>query len=268
MREKLTVTEQRTVSFYDSELDAIKADDGQIYVGIGRMCDALGLDSQAQRRRMDRHEILSDGIWVANLTTQNYVRENHVLRVDLLPLWLSGIRVKSVKPEIQPKLKTFQREAAKVLWEAFQDGLLTTSDDLLDEMMKSADSPITQAYLMGKAIMRMARQQWVLESRVDSHDHQLEVVSSRLETIEATLSNPDRFVSADEAMQVSQAVKAIALELGRRSNRNEYGGVYGELYRREGVTSYKLLPAKRFAPVMEWLSTWYQDLTDETDVPF
>ncbi len=40
---------------------------------------------------------------------------------------------------------------------------------------------------------------------------------------------------------------------GRREARNAYAAVFGELYRRFGVSSYKNVPASRFADVMAWL---------------
>jgi hypothetical protein len=57
------------------------------------------------------------------------------------------------------------------------------------------------------------------------------------------------------------------LELGKTTKRNEYGAIYGEVYRREGITSYKLLPAHRFETVMKWLAEWYKQVTDK-DLPF
>ena len=88
----------------------------------------------------------------------------------------------------------------------------------------------------------------------------------RLELVESTLGDPGRFVTPDQAMQISQAVKAIALVLSKRSGSNQYGSVYGELYRKFGITSYKLLPAQKFAEAMSWLTEWHQSLVD--DSPF
>jgi hypothetical protein len=76
------------------------------------------------------------------------------------------------------------------------------------------------------------------------------------------------FVTPDQAMQISQAVKAVAIAYGKQTKKNEFGSVYGELYRREGITSYKQLPGHRFNAVMKWMSQWYQDLTQESSLPF
>jgi hypothetical protein len=51
-----------------------------------------------------------------------------------------------------------------------------------------------------------------------------------------------------------------------RHARNEYGGVYGELYRKFSITSYKLLPAKKFEEAMNWLTEWHQSMVG--DEPF
>jgi hypothetical protein len=48
--------------------------------------------------------------------------------------------------------------------------------------------------------------------------------------------------------------------------RAEYGGVYGELYRKFSITSYKLLPAKKFEEAMNWLTEWHQSMVG--DEPF
>ena len=61
-------------------------------------------------------------------------------------------------------------------------------------------------------------------------------------------------------------MKAVAIKMAQKSGRNEFGGVYGELYRKFGITSYKMLPAGRFEEAMEFLNEWYGSLTG--DEPF
>jgi hypothetical protein len=112
----------------------------------------------------------------------------------------------------------------------------------------------------------MARQQFILESRVDQHDETLETHDQRLETLESQLGAPDRYITPDQAMQLSQAVKTVAMKLSVASRRNEYGGVYGELYRKFGITSYKQLPAAKFDEAMRWLNEWRESI--EGDAPF
>lgn len=264
MSEKaLTPIEQKEVLLYEDSITAVRAaDDGQVYVVVAHLCDALGLDTQAQARRMNRHAVLAKGLtWVAILTTQgtqSQHRRVQVLRVDLVPLWLSGIRASMVNEAIRPKLEQFQEQAAAVLWEAFQDGRLT-GDPTFDELLQQ-DTPEVEAYKMIQGMLRLAQNQIVLRARLDDHEQ-------RLESIEATLSDPARFISQAQASRISQAVRAIGLAMSERSKQNEYGRVYGEFYRAFDVPAYRELPAHKYEQAMAWLNAWYQRLTNQ-DIPF
>lgn len=257
----LTPVEQKEVTFYGDELMAVRASDGQIYVSVRHLAEALGLARQSQVRRIDRQPVLADGHFKGAMMTPKGERPANWLRVDLVPLFLTGVDTRRVKEEIRDKLERYQREAAKVLWAAFQEGQLTaesTFDDLLD-----TNSPAAQAYKMAQAMMHLARQQLLLESRVEA---KFAAHERRLETIESQLGDPKRHVTPAQAMQISQAVKAVALALSKRSGKNEYGGVYGEFYRRFEITSYKLLPVQKFEGAMDFLNDWYQTLAQ--DAPF
>ncbi|MCP4428047.1 MAG: hypothetical protein GY803_26475 [Chloroflexi bacterium] len=258
--------EQKTVDFYGDELTAVRADDGHVYVAIGQMCDALGLDRASQARRIRSNEILADGYRGSVKLTYpgGGTQASGVLRVDLIPLWLTGVRLKAVRDEIQPKLRRFQLEAARVLWEAFQDGRLT-ADTAFDSLLANASADMVDAYQTALAIVKLARNQIILESRIDSHERQLAAHGDRLEEVEDALglSGEEPAVTQAQASQISQAVKAVAIALGKRTKRNEFGGVYGEMYRKYDVTSYKLIPASKFRAVMSWLNEWYQEVAPE-----
>ena len=270
---QLEVIQQKEVRFYEDDLTAVRAADGHVYVALTQMCQALGLDTQGQTRRIRRQEVLTDGLkGVDKLATPGGAQSGYVLRVDLVPLWLSGIRTAAVNEDARPKLERFQREAAKVLWEAFQEGRLTADPEFDSLLEAAANSETVQAYQIAQAVMKLARQQILIEARLsgrlDVHEHRLADHDDRLEAIETTLTDKGRNVTPDQASQISQAVKAVALAQGKKSGRNEFGAVYGELYRREGVNSYKLLPAARFEYVMGWLNEWYQELTGQGTLPF
>ena len=265
MSDKLTVVEQKEVTFYEDELTAVRADDGRVYVSIRHMCQALGIDDQGQRQRINRHTILGRGLMVCNLHTIQGDRDGYVLRVDLVPLWLSGIRTSAVNEVARPKLENFQEEAATVLWEAFQEGRLTT-DLSFDDLLKSASADTLEAYQMAMALVKLARNQIMMDARINDNKAQLTEHTQRLEELESTLGDPGRYVTPDQASQISQAIKTVAIVLGKQTKRNEFGAVYGELYRKFGITSYKQLPANRFQACMDWLSEWHETLTG--DSPF
>jgi hypothetical protein len=257
MSDTLVVLEQREIKFYDDELIAVRAEDGRVYAVVSQMCDALGIDTQGQTRRIQRHSVLERGYgWVDILSTQGDVtqrRRAQALRVDLVPLWLSGIRTSSVREEARPKLERFQEEAATVLWEAFQEGRLT-ADEGFESLLRQADPEVVRAYEVAQAVVRLARNQILLEARLEGR---LDEHERRLAELEATLGDPGQQVTPAQATAISQVVKAIALELGKKSGRNEFGGVYGEFYRRFEIPGYRELPERRFEEAMGFLREWY-----------
>lgn len=251
----LVPVEQREVTFYEDELTAVRAADGHIYVSLAHLCDALGIDTQGQARRIKRQPVLEKGYsWVDILSTQPVPqrRRSQVLRVDLVPLFLTGISTKSIADETRRrKLERFQEEAAKVLWEAFQQGRLTADQEF--DALLAQDSPEAQAYRMAQAVLQLARNQLLIRSQLAEHEQ-------RLEAIESQLGDSGRNVTPDQASQISQAVKAVALAQGKKTGRNEFGAVYGELYRKFGITGYKMLPARRFDEAMKFLTEWHETL--------
>ena len=104
----------------------------------------------------------------------------------------------------------------------------------------------------------------MLEAKLDDHDRTLEEHSQRLETIEADLHQEDRYIGESQATQISQAVKTLAIALGKQSGRNEFGATWGEFYRKFGISKYRYLPISRFEEALAWLNEFYQSLTGES----
>ena len=253
----LQPVEQKTVLFYEDEITAVRMADGEVLIPLRPIVEGLGLDWAAQTRRINRDPVLSEVKGVAVTATPGGDQEMLCLPLDYISGFLFGVNANRVKPELKERVILYQKNCYKALAEAFKDGRLT-ADPSFDELL-SSDSPAAMAYRIATALQVMARQQLILESRVDEHD-------KRLEELEAQLGDPQRFITPDQAMQLSQAVKTVALKLSKASGRNEYGGVYGELYRKYGITSYKELPAARYEDAMSWLNEWRESI--EGDVPF
>jgi len=260
----LTTIEQKTVEFYGDEIVAVRAKDGMIYVPIKPICELLGLDWSAQRQRIVRDPVLSrktKGVGVITTPSKTGVggglQDMLSLPLEYISGFLFGVNAGRVKDEIREKLILYQEQCYRVLSDAFFEGRLSADTDF--EALLQSDSPAAQAYKTFQALAKLARHQLILESRLDQHE-------VRLEQLESTLGDPGRYVTPDQASQISQAVKAVALQLGQRSGRNEYGSVYGELYRKFGITGYKQLPSSRFQQAMNWLNERRSSI--EGDAPF
>lgn len=249
--------EQKTILFYEDELTAVRAGDGRIFVPVRPIVERLGLNWSGQYSRIRRDPVLSQVQGVCVIQTPGGRQEAVSIPLDYLSGFLFGINADRVKPEYREDVIRYQMECYKVLSEALTEGRLIT-DITFDDLLQTADPGAVQAYQIAQAVMRLARNQILLESRLSGRldDHE-----GRLVTLESQLSDTGRNVTPDQASQLSQAVKAVAIELGKKSGRNEFGAIYGELYRKFGITSYKMLPARRFEEAMKFLTDWHESVT-------
>lgn len=250
--------EQKTILFYEDELTAVRMRDGVVYVPIKPIIERLGLNWSGQRSRLQRDPILNVEQRMCVIhTPRRGPQETLCIPLDYLSGFLFGINADRVNPEYRQDVIRYQRECYKVLSEALTEGRLIT-DITFDDLLQTADPGAVQAYQIAQAVMRLARNQILLESRLSCRldDHE-----GRLVRLESQLGDTGRNVTPDQASQLSQAVKAVAIELGKKSGRNEFGAIYGELYRKFGITSYKMLPAHRFEEAMKFLTDWHENIT-------
>lgn len=267
----------RTIAFHGDELIAVQQHNGTIFVQFGRLCENLGLNRTSQLRRVQRHEVLNGGLNVFVIETPGGVQPVQFLRVDLIPLWLSGLHASRVKADIREKLVRYQNEAAVVLWQAFKDEIVVSDTTAPTPIDQVARQQLEQLAELGRAITRMAEQQLDLQARQQHVEVRLDGAARFMRAIETDLSRvtsdlevvdvrlavledrvaPGAVISDAQATEVSQRVKALAELLTQRdSAKNHYQAIFNELYRRFGVSSYKLIPQSRYASVMQFLEDW------------
>lgn len=256
--ETLVPLEQKAVMFYEDEVVAVLVrgdDQNEVFVPVRPLSERLGLSWSSQLQRLRNDAVLADEVRDVRVETAGGPQKMPAIPLDYLQGWLFGINANRVKEEVRERLIRYQRECYRVLAHAFEAGELTMEPADLD-LMRHVSPATREAYEIARAVVRLARSQMMLEARVSAR---LEDVEERLENVEGRLGTSDT-VTEEQASQISQAVKAIALTLSKKTSRNEFGGVYGELYRRFNITSYKLLPASRFQDAMAFLNEWYAQI--------
>lgn len=223
-------------------------------------------------------------------------RELICLRLELLPGWLFGINSDRVKPERQDKLKRYRRECFEVLWQAFQSeaygaarfanaviaaSTVSTPDfedyELGIEEKLAAREPtegqlaLMQIREMGMSIARMADQQLEIERKADRANERLDAAreyllrlqtrfDQRITALEDRLTPPADYITEDQVARLQLEVKALAGLLTNRDpadkRKNHYQGIFNELYRRFGVSSYTHIRLGQFGAVMQFLADW------------
>ncbi len=246
------------IEFYGDEILAVEDPaTHRIFVPLARLCDNLGIDRASQAQRLHEHAVLRTGLETVRLHTAGGPQDTQCLRLDLVPFWLAGINTNRVKPDVQAKLVLYQRECAAVLWDAFRPSGQPSSAALAAPNTQL--SPAAQAYETAMAVAALARQQMQFEAVITEVAATITEHAQRLATLELVLA-PKHAITPTQASDLSQAIKVVARALGERTGRNEYGGVYGQLYREFGITSYKNLPVEQFEQAMQWLRDWYRTI--------
>lgn len=113
------VAAERAVVHVPFDNDSIEAvpDGGRVLVPLRPLCERLGLEPGAQRKRLQRHSWACAAMMAVQVGDQT--RELFCLDLDSLPMWLATIDTRRVRPEVRPKLERYQREAARVLRDHF-----------------------------------------------------------------------------------------------------------------------------------------------------
>ena len=115
MDQALAVVEQREVEFYGDTIIAVRAKGGDVYVPLRPICDLLGVNWSAQRRRILRDAVLAqEAKGVAVTTTPSGSgagggrQEMLSLPLDYVSGFLFGINADRVKPEVRDRLIQYQ----------------------------------------------------------------------------------------------------------------------------------------------------------------
>jgi hypothetical protein len=242
------VLEQASAVFEGAEITAVRADDGFIYASLPDLCRALGLDGESQRETIESHAVLVEGLLQFPLIKGVRIVDTWCLRANLIALWLATVSVKRLKPEKQERIYQYQRKAADVLDRLFGVGPQVLAEGTTALVEAAPD------YAEGLAIARLASEQAQRAlQKASETDERMGTIESRLMALEARLM-PREQISEEQAERVSDLVKQAAIALSTKlGGGNFFGAVYGQLYRKFGITSYKSLTMAQYPKAISWL---------------
>gem|GEM_PF-6237656 len=108
-----------TVDFHGQSIIA-SAIDGKPYVALKPLVENIGLQWEAQYKRLQRNPVLKSTMSVMDMVAEDgKTREMLCLPLSMLNGWLFGVDVNRVREEIRPKLIRYQTECFEVLAQHF-----------------------------------------------------------------------------------------------------------------------------------------------------
>lgn len=113
--------------FFGSEILVINHND-KPYVPMKQIAENIGLAWHAQFERLQRNEVLSQGIRVIRIPSNGGEQDAVCLPLHYLNGWLFGVKISKVKPELKEKLIHYQKECYEVLWDYWTTGVAKWDD--------------------------------------------------------------------------------------------------------------------------------------------
>ncbi len=128
-------------------VDIVTVDrDGEIFVPIKPICDALGIDAKAQRTKLQDDEFFaSTGAIITSVASDDKEREMYCIRLRDVYGWLATINPGKVAPEAREAVIRYRRECYDVLYEHFTGSMQRTieTNNAEIELLQQINSAIS-----------------------------------------------------------------------------------------------------------------------------
>ena len=260
----MKIVDQYPFEFYGATFELYFTDQRLLLLPLRSLCEALGLDSKSQIRRIRAEEGMQDILYSLRapvLQKGGVAQEREIVAINLkrLPYWLGSVDTKRVSPDLKEKVIRFKRELADVAWAAFRSQILP--EDMLAEL-DTALPPDEKRYheLMDAAAG--------LKQEMGAQGARLGKVEDRLSALEARLAGTD-FNSQAQAKQYLDAVGTLGdlLKEKKPQKASPYAVIHNQVKNAFDVPSYQLIPEKKFPEVMDFLAAWWRREAPEQGVP-
>jgi antirepressor protein len=252
--EVLIPARQETILFQEKQLVVVRLPDGQPGIVLRWMCENLHLDTHAQVQRIQRTEVIADGLMYTRIETDGGPQIMPTLVLRAVPYWLATIdtrRMEKNDPRRQEILE-YQRHAVDALyaWAAsVKEGMTSTELVSAEPLSKPAPPPQGaplehwRTYFQQMAAFtdwQIAVEEWQgsIEGRLDS----LETVTGRI----LKQLGPQR-ITPEHQTQVQYYVSQVC-----KATRKEPATIYAALKTAFRVPRYDEIPEGEWEKVERW----------------
>lgn len=121
--------------------------DGEIFVPIKPVCDAIGIDAKAQRAKLQEDEFFaSTGAIITSVAADEKERDMYCIRLRDVYGWLATINPGKVAPEAREAVTRYRRECYDVLYEHFTGSMRRTieTNNAEIELLQQINSAISR----------------------------------------------------------------------------------------------------------------------------
>ncbi|NCC33869.1 MAG: hypothetical protein EOM24_17910, partial [Chloroflexia bacterium] len=129
-----TPVEQVVIMLFDLPCLAVRDQTGAIFIVLTDLCQALGIQTDAQVRRIQRHEHLAAGLHAFRVRRGHRIETVQCLHLQLTAGWLVQIPTARVNQDVRDRLRYLQLHLLDAVWQAFAalTGLPAQSEQIED----------------------------------------------------------------------------------------------------------------------------------------
>lgn len=156
----------QTVSFHGQTLSVIPQQD-KLYVAIKPICENIGIQWRAQRKRILRDTVLSEGVSIMDTPSNGGSQETTCLPLELLNGWLFGIDENRIKDsDVKARVIEYKKECYQVLFDYWTKGEAINSRNLFAANQQKAALNVDM-------FSRVARHRWYELDKLTERQRQL-----------------------------------------------------------------------------------------------
>ncbi|WP_386696699.1 phage antirepressor N-terminal domain-containing protein [Lonepinella sp. MS14436] len=140
----------QTIQFYNHALITFEQN-GTHYTAMKPICENIGLDWKAQHSRIQRDEVLSQGILMIRTPSNGGEQQMLCLPIEYLNGWLFGIDIKRCKPEIRETLIRYKKECYQALANYWLKGKAERQTAVKIERLSTEHQSTIKELVLGRA---------------------------------------------------------------------------------------------------------------------
>ena len=259
------VARQEIIPFYGDDLAAAMTANGDIYITLAGLCEAMGLSPRPQLRRILRTPALAKGVRRIPIKTAGGTQRINCLRVDRVALWLVGIEPTRVKEQFRTKIEAYQDELAPVAMRVFMRviGIASappaSADPHLAALAEQYDVLMSAATFIAEHMDNLAAMPDQLAQAVKL----LEALTTQQAATTAAVAqlSQEQKLAPAQKQHIKEAVERIVTDSAGKPGELKQGQIYGALYRRFHVSAYGEIAAARYEEVMAFLRDLWKRAT-------
>jgi len=254
---------ERSIVFRGKEIATADLRDGRGYVSIRSLCEAMGLDPRAQRKRLMRQQNFFEPYTATILMkTPGGPQKTLCLMSQAVPMFLTGVELERIQDEeARENFRVYLEEALIVLAEHF--GISERGE--IQFLRESVARMVAEQELFEENIAKKVEAELAELRR--AHDEKVQQIRDAFGNLRQQVTHlekaagPKARLTPEQLGQLRQTIATLGSLLQERGVAKPYPGIYMDITRLTGVSRSEDIRQEDFQAVIAFLDTQIGALT-------